>query len=75
MPGRSRSRTRTRTRSRSRKTFKGGFMGSVIKQLSVPLTLMAINHRAGKKHRTKRHTKHHKKHHHSKKGKFSKKRR
>jgi hypothetical protein len=54
-------------------------MGSVIKQLSVPLALMAMNHRAGKKHHTnrhtKRHTKHHSKHHSSKKGKFSKKRR
>jgi hypothetical protein len=50
-------------------------MGSVIKQLSVPLALMAMNHRAGKKHHTKHHTKHHSKHHSSKKGKFSRKRR
>jgi len=61
----------------SRKNLKGGFMG-VINQLSVPLALMTINHRAGKRH-TKRHTKRHSKRHskytRSKKGKFTKKRR
>jgi len=61
----------------SRKNLKGGFMG-VINQLSVPLALMTINHRAGKRHtkrHTKRHAKRHSKHTRSKKGKFTKKRR
>lgn len=68
-----------------RKSFTGGFMGGVIKQISVPLALMAINHRASRsrKHRTKHRTKHRSKHHakHNtkrrrvKKGKFTKKRR
>jgi len=63
----------------SRKSFTGGFMGGVIKQLSVPLALMAINHRASRKHRTKHRSKHHAKHstkrRRAKKGKFTKKRR
>jgi len=65
----------------SRKNLKGGFMG-VINQLSVPLVLMTMNHRVGKRHtkrHTKRHAKHrnkrHTKHNRSKKGKFTKKRR
>lgn len=65
----------------SRKNLKGGFMG-VINQLSVPLALMTINHRAGKRHtkrhtkrHAKRHAKRHSKHTRSKKGKFTKKRR
>jgi hypothetical protein len=55
----------------------------VISQLSVPLTLMTINHRVGKKRHTNRHTKRHTKHHtkrqskrtRAKKSKFIKKRR
>jgi hypothetical protein len=31
--------------------LRGGFMGAVINQLSVPLSLMAMNHHAGKKRR------------------------
>jgi len=61
----------------SRKNLKGGFMG-VINQLSVPLALMTINHRLGKrrtKRDTKRRNKRHTKHNRSKKGKFTKKRR
>ena len=60
----------------SRKNLKGGFMG-VINQLSVPLTLMTMNHRVGKrltKRRTKRHTKRHAKHTRSKRSKSNKKR-
>ena len=62
----------------SRLNLKGGFMG-VISQLSVPLTLMTINHRVGKKRHTKRHTKRHNKRQskrtRAKKSKFIKKRR
>ena len=61
----------------SRKNLKGGFMG-VINQLSVPLALMTMNHRVGKrltKRHNKRHNKRHTKHTRSKKGKFTKKRR
>ena len=66
----------------SRLNLKGGFMG-VINQLSVPLTLMAINHRVDKKRHTKRHTKRHAKRHtkhhakrtRSNKSKLNKKRR
>ena len=54
----------------SRLNLKGGFMG-VISQLSVPLTLMTINHRVGKKRHTKRHTKRTR----ANKSKFIKKRR
>ena len=58
----------------SRLNLKGGFMG-VISQLSVPLTLMTINHRVGKKRHTKRHNKHQSKRTRAKKSKFIKKRR
>ena len=65
----------------SRKNLKGGFMG-VINQLSLPLALMTINHRLGKRkttRKTKRHTKRNAKRHtkqtRSKKNKFNKKRR
>lgn len=61
----------------SRKNLKGGFMG-VINQLSLPLALMTINHRLGKRkttRKTKRHTKRHTKQTRSKKNKFNKKRR
>ena len=58
----------------------------VINQLSVPLTLMVMNHRVDKKrntkhhkhhtkHHTKRHTKRHNKRTRSKKSKMNKKRR
>lgn len=61
----------------SRKNLKGGFMG-VINQLSLPLALMTINHRLGKRkttRKTKRNAKRHTKQTRSKKNKFNKKRR
>jgi hypothetical protein len=56
------SRRRAHKKTHRRKSRRGGYLGSVLKQAAVPMTLMALNHKMGKRsHKRGGSKKHHKK--------------
>lgn len=63
--------SRHRAHKKTHKSRRGGYLGSVLKQAAVPMTLMALNHKMGKRsHKRGGSKKHHKKsrkHHKSRK--------